>query len=85
MILHLKVKPNSKLNQLIVKGNEIVCKIKSPPVDGKANECLIEYLSGLFDLPKSKIQLLKGGSNQYKKLFIQAEEHIIYAIIRQNN
>ena len=85
MILHLKVKPNSKVNQLIVKGNEIVCKIKSPPVDGKANECLIEYLSGLFKLPKSKIQLIKGSTNQHKKLSIQAEEGFIYSMISQNS
>ena len=85
MTLFLKVKPNSKVNQLIVKGEEIICKIKSPPVGGKANECLIEYLSELFNLPKSNIQLLKGTTNQHKKLSIQVEEHLIYSIIRQNS
>ena len=71
MILNLHVKPNSKVDQLFFDeyGN-LKVKIRAQPIDGKANIYLVEYLSLLFDVPKSQIRILKGENNQHKKVEI---------------
>jgi hypothetical protein len=49
-------------------------KIKAPPVDGKANEYLIEYLSDFFDLPKKNIEILSGFTSSHKRINIAVED-----------
>jgi Uncharacterized conserved protein len=61
MILRVKVKPNAKtvsVEQLEDKSLKI--SIKAPPVDGKANEELINVLSEFLKVSKSKIHIKAG-------------------------
>jgi uncharacterized protein (TIGR00251 family) len=76
MKLRIKVKPGSKTNEVIREADgSWKIKIKALPVEGKANQYLVEYLSGILHLPKSKIVLLKGETNAFKTLEIDAEEN----------
>lgn len=75
MKLCIKVKPNSRMDEIIREADgSVKVKIKAQPVEGKANKYLIEYLSKVLNLPKSKIVLLKGETNSFKTLEIDAEE-----------
>ena len=75
MKLRIKVKPGSKTDEIIHEADgSWKVKIKAQPVEGKANKYLVEYLSGVLQLPKSKIELLKGETNAFKTLEIDAEE-----------
>jgi len=68
MLLKVKVKPNSKtvsVEQLEDKSLKI--SIKAPPVDGKANEELVEVLSKFLKIPKSHI-MIKAGKTSKDKL-----------------
>lgn len=78
MILHVKVKPNSK-QDLIKQETDGSLKvyIKAPPVNGKANEYLVKFIAGIVDQPKSKVKLLKGETSAFKKLEIDADEELI--------
>ena len=42
----------------------------SPPVDGKANEALIQFLADFLGIPKSSIELISGKKSRIKKLKI---------------
>lgn len=66
-IWQVKVKPNSK-QQGITKESDGSLKItlKSPPVDGKANQELIKLLSDYFDVPKSQINIKSGLGSKTK-------------------
>jgi uncharacterized protein (TIGR00251 family) len=79
MQIHIKVKPGSKLNHLLkdAAGNWVM-KVKAPPVDGKANDEVIRFLSEILKIPKSAITLKRGQSNSYKTLDvgILSEEEI---------
>jgi uncharacterized protein (TIGR00251 family) len=78
MKLRLKVKPASKTDEIIREADgTLKVKIKAPPVEGKANKYLIEFLSGLLNLPKSKIVLLRGETNSFKTFEIDAEEEYV--------
>jgi uncharacterized protein (TIGR00251 family) len=75
MLLYVKVKPNQRFDRIEKKDNEWIVRLKAPAVDGKANEHLIEFLSEVLDLPKSKINLKKGATARVKCLEIMSEEN----------
>lgn len=76
--LKIKVIANAKINSLEEYTDEILkLRINKPAVDGKANKAIIEYLSVQFDVPKSKIIILKGEKNSLKDLLINPKSHII--------
>ena len=75
MILSLQVKPNSKVDHVSFDENGLLkVKIRALPVDGKANQYLIDYLARIFNVSKSQITLLKGSNNSYKKVEIVGNE-----------
>lgn len=69
--LHLFIQPKASRNEVVGPHNgEIKIKLSAPPVDGKANEELIEFLSKIFSVPKRQITLLKGETNRHKTVEI---------------
>ena len=75
--MYLKVKPNQRYDKVEKIGNEWQIRLKAPAVDGKANEHLIEFLSGVLDISKSKIILRKGKTSRLKCLEINSEEQSV--------
>ncbi len=66
-ILKIKVKPNSKVPNLIEEADgSLTVHLQSPPVDGKANAELIKILAKRFDVPKSEIRIKSGLSSKTK-------------------
>lgn len=64
----VKVKPNSQQQKIEeLADGSLNVHLKSPPVDGKANEELIKLLAKKFDVPKSSITI-KSGLTSRKKL-----------------
>ncbi|NJK37917.1 MAG: DUF167 domain-containing protein [Oscillatoriales cyanobacterium RM1_1_9] len=61
VILSVKVKPNSKRQSIRIEpdGSWTVW-LRSPPVEGKANQELIKLLAQQLKVPKSQI-LIKSG------------------------
>lgn len=79
MVMYLKVKPNQRFNKVEKVETGWQIRLKSPAVDGKANENLIEFLSELLKVSKSKIILKKGQSSRLKCLEIEGDESLILA------
>ncbi len=65
-IFTVKVKTGVKKEEILVNNDEIFAKIAALPIDGKANERLVELLSDYFSIPKSQIKILKGLTNNKK-------------------
>jgi uncharacterized protein (TIGR00251 family) len=69
MLIRLKVRviPNARKNEVAAcTGDEIRLKVKAPAVDGKANAVLIEYLSELANVPRSRIAIKAGEKARTK-------------------
>jgi uncharacterized protein len=82
MVLHLKVKPGSKVDQLFYDAaGQLIAKIKAPAQDGKANAYLMAFLAQQFGIAKSAVQLLSGFTNPHKKLQIDADEEAVRAVL----
>ena len=71
-IIQIKVKPNSRASLLEQqKDGRWLAQIKSPPVDGKANEELIALVAKHFKCRKSDVSIKSGGSSRIKLVQIE--------------
>lgn len=78
MLLRIKVRPNSRTDEISHEADGTVrVKIKAPPVEGKANKYLIEYIARRLGIAHSRVTLIKGAGASYKTLEIDAEEAYI--------
>ena len=67
----IKVKPNSQQQKIIEEADgSLSISLKSPPVDGKANEELIKLIAKKFSVPKSRITIKLGLSSRQKLVII---------------
>lgn len=74
IILRLRISPNASKNQFIFTDDMIKLKITAQPIENKANKAVIEYLSKLFKVPKTKITILKGDTSKEKTLLIKTTD-----------
>lgn len=74
IIFTLRILPNSSKNEIIKSEDVIKVKITSPPVDGKANKALIEYLSKNFKIPKTSFKIIKGETSKDKTLMVSVTD-----------
>jgi uncharacterized protein (TIGR00251 family) len=67
MLVSVRVKPNSK-NPRIEAGPDgaLTAFLKSPPVEGKANEELIARVAERFGVPKSRVRIKSGLASKTK-------------------
>jgi uncharacterized protein (TIGR00251 family) len=47
-------------------GAQLKIAVHAPPLEGRANAALIEFLADTFSLPKSAIELASGDSSRSK-------------------
>ena len=72
-LIQIKVKPNSRVSLLEQKQDGTwLAQIKSPPVDGKANEELIALVAKHFECRKSAVSIKNGASGRIKLIRIEA-------------
>jgi uncharacterized protein (TIGR00251 family) len=70
-IIQVKVKPNARCSHLTkLEDGTYLAEIKSPPVDGKANEELIRLVSKIFNCSRSKVSVKVGGAARLKLIAV---------------
>jgi uncharacterized protein (TIGR00251 family) len=73
MMLKIKVKPNSRKQEIEEKSGFLLVSLKSPPENNLANLELIKLLSKHFSVPDNKIKILKGKSSRNKIIEVKSE------------
>lgn len=69
--LTLHVQPGAKRSGISgLHGEALKIRLAAPPIDGRANEALIKYIAGLFDVPQRQVELKQGGQSRHKVLVI---------------
>jgi uncharacterized protein (TIGR00251 family) len=67
MLFNVKVIPRASRNEVItVASDALRVRLTAAPVDGKANDALVDLLSDHFDVAKSKIKIVRGGTSKNK-------------------
>ncbi|HJP91686.1 MAG TPA: DUF167 domain-containing protein [Pyrinomonadaceae bacterium] len=74
--LQIKVKPNARVSELVqLPDGSWQAKLKSPPVDGKANEELVALVAKQFNCHKAAVAIKAGASGRSKLVTIEEEAH----------
>ncbi len=66
MKIAIKVIPGAKKNQWKEENGMIKVYLTAPPLENRANEALVDFLAGHFDLKKSAIEIVKGLKSRHK-------------------
>lgn len=71
--MQVKVKPNARVSSLELRDDGIwLAQLKSPPVDGKANEELVALVARHFGCRKSAVAIRSGASGRMKLIRIDS-------------
>ena len=69
MLVSVRVKPNSKQPRVdSTPDGTLTAYLKSPPVEGKANQELIARLAAHYGVPKSRVRIKSGLASRTKRV-----------------
>jgi uncharacterized protein (TIGR00251 family) len=68
----VKVQPRARKNAITgTIGDSLKLSLTTPPVEGKANEAVIEFLADFFDIPRSSVTIASGKTSRLKMVNIR--------------
>jgi uncharacterized protein YggU (UPF0235/DUF167 family) len=63
----VRVRTNARKNEIRKTGeNSFAISVTVPPVDGKANDKVIELIAGFLGTPKRKVTIIRGLTSKRK-------------------
>ena len=64
----IRVTPRASRNEIveILSDQTVKIRLKAPPVEGKANQELIKFLSKILGVPKSNLEIVAGATGRDK-------------------
>ena len=70
--LAVRVTPRASRNEVVEFLNDGTIKIRiaAPPSDNEANETLIEFLSEILGIPKSRLDIVAGAAGRDKLISV---------------
>lgn len=72
VILQIKVKPRAKVSELSRAADGTwIARLKSPPVDGKANEELVGLVAETFQCRKAAVTIKAGAAGRTKLVRVE--------------
>ena len=66
MIVSLRVVPRAKQNKVVEEAGRLKVYLTAPPVEGKANDLLIEVLAEHLGVKKKQLRLVRGEKGRDK-------------------
>lgn len=71
VIVNVRAQPRSSRSGVEgVVADALKVRLRSAPVDGKANKELIETVADAFDLPKSRVRFKSGETSKTKRIIL---------------
>ncbi len=73
LVMELRVQPRASRDEVVgVCAGRLRVRIRSAPVDGKANQRLVALMAAEFHVPKSRVELLHGARGREKRIAVTA-------------
>lgn len=64
--------PKAARSALIgMHGGALKAKVKAPPVEGRANQALLELLAGALAVPRGRLTLVSGEQSRNKRVRVE--------------
>src|ERR1700761_5630318 len=67
----VKVHPRARKNAITgTVGDSLKLALTAPPVEGKANQAVVEFFADLFEIPRSSVTIASGETSRNKTVRI---------------
>lgn len=67
----VKVQPRARRNAITgTVGGALKLALTAAPVEGKANQAVIDFLADFFDIPRSSVTIASGKTSRLKVILI---------------
>ncbi len=67
----IKVQPRARKNAITgTVGDALKISLTAPPVDGKANQAVIEFFSDILKVPRASVAIASGETSRIKVIRI---------------
>ena len=67
----VKVHPRARKNAITgTVGDALKLALTAPPVEGKANQAVVEFFADLFEIPRSSVTITSGETSRNKVIRI---------------
>jgi len=68
----IRVQPGARQTALVgLYGNEVKIRVAAPPVGGKANTALIQFLAERIGVPPSRLRIVAGAASRRKRVLVE--------------
>jgi uncharacterized protein (TIGR00251 family) len=65
--LTIKIVPRARKNQIAgIEGDALKIRLNAPPVEGKANDALVEFLAKTLGIARAQIEIVAGHTARRK-------------------
>jgi uncharacterized protein (TIGR00251 family) len=71
IVLELHCQPGARRTEVVgAHGNRLKVRLSAPPVEGRANEALVNFLASSFGVPRQNVTLVRGQAGRSKTVRI---------------
>lgn len=71
LTLYIFIQPGSKKTEVVgIYDGELKIRLNAPPIEGRANKALIQFIALLFKVPLKQVFLTRGDKSRHKVLKI---------------
>jgi uncharacterized protein (TIGR00251 family) len=72
VILHIRVIPRASKSAIAgTRGDALLVRLSAPPVEGAANEALIDLLARTLGQPRRNVTIVSGHTSRDKRVSIE--------------
>jgi len=75
-LLHVKIKPNSRKQEIIKEEEQLIIRVRSKALQNKANKELLGLLRKKLRIPTNHLKILSGLKSSNKIIEIEFNEDI---------
>lgn len=71
LIVNVYVQPGATRTEIVgLYGDALKIRLAYPPIDGRANDALLNFIAQLFDVSRRQVELIRGSKSRHKKFAI---------------
>ena len=79
------VQPRATRSEIVgLHGTALKVRLQAPPVDGAANEALVELIAGALDVPRRAVRVIAGATSRAKTIEIDGTSEVAVRMLLRN-
>lgn len=73
LLLFLHLQPKASKSEFCGEhGDRLKLRVQAPPIEGRANAAVVEFIAKAFGVPKRNVQVVSGELSREKTVAVQS-------------